>query len=612
MKMNKIFTSPWREYIAIILLLIALGFSFITKDGETLLFLVAFIGTLPTLWQALRDIGKFSITIDVFNAVAIIIALALAEIKSAAFIALMLAFARLLDWYTETRTHDAVEELLKLKPATALLEDGSELKEVPTESVRVGDVVVVKPGARVPIDGIIISGEASLNESSVTGESALISKTVGDTVLSLTLNEAGVIKVRATRVGKDSTSERMAELIRGAADRKSKPEKIADKFAKIFLPAVGLMGLATYLITHNAEMTAALFLVACADDIAVAIPLAMTAAFGGAAKRGIIIKGGTALDMLAKMQTLVFDKTGTLTYGELRVANVSLANGVDEKLFWEGVAAGEKFSEHPLSKAIFREAEKHVADIPDPADFTAHKGSGVWAKFHGGEIALGNESLFDELHVTLTPEVKKEVEKKRIAERATVIIVYINGSYAGLITIADTPRSEARESILRLKALGVKKVLMFTGDNITVAEAVAKELAIDEVRASMLPENKLTELEKLIKKGVVGMVGDGINDAPALSRADIAIAMGKGGAAVTVEAADVVILTDDLSRLPEAVSLARKTMSVIRADMVIWLATNLFGFFLVFTGVAGPVLAAFYNFLTDFFPLMNSARLFRR
>lgn len=609
--MNTFFISPRREYALACLVAIALALTFVFQKAGFILLFIALIGSLPTLWQALQDVRKLRITIDVFNAIAIIIAFAVNEVRSAAFIVLMLTFARLLDWYTTTKTHDAVEELLKLKPATALIEEGSGFKEVNTEFIKAGDIVVVKSGARVPIDGIVVSGVASLNESSMTGESALVPKKVGDSVLSLTLNESGVIKVRATRVGKDSTFERMAELMREGAKRKSSPEKIADTFARIFLPVVGVMGVLTYIVTHDPKMTAALFLVACADDMAVAIPLAMTAAFGGAAKRGIIVKGGTSLDVLSKIRTLVFDKTGTLTYGELRVTNVVIEAGINEKLFWKAVAAGEKFSEHPLGKAMFREALSHLEDAPDPDDFKVYKGSGVWAKMRGDEAALGDESLFEELGIVLPAIVRQAVAKKRNEQSATVVIVYMNRAYAGLISILDMPRTEAKESIEDLKKLGIQKILMFTGDNQNVAERVAKELAIDEVHASMLPEDKLARIEKLAQDGSVGMVGDGVNDAPALSRADIAIAMGKGGAAVSVEAADIVILTDNLSKLSEAIVLARKTMSVIRIDMIIWLLSNLLGFALVFTGIAGPALAAFYNFITDFFPLLNSARLFR-
>lgn len=608
--MRNLSAYPYREYLLVLLVLLALIFDFTGIYTGPFLLIVVSIGALPTFWRALKDIVQRDVTIDVFNTIALGIALALHELRSGAFIVLMLAFARLLDWYTETKSHNAVAELLKLKPVTAFLEKNGALREVNTESVKAGDILVVRNGARVPVDGVVVSGSASINESSVTGESALVEKRPGNVVLGLTFNESGTIKVRATRVGKDSTTERMAELIREASKRKSNPEKIANKFTKIFLPIVGALGALTYLITRDPQMTSAVFLVACADDMAVAIPLAMTAAFGRAAKRGIVVKGGTALETLGKVRTLVFDKTGTLTYGKLHVLTTALAPGIDPAFFWNMVGTAEKFSEHPLGKAIFRESVKTAQNAPDPDDFKSHKGSGVWAKSRGNEAALGDESLFEDIGIILPTEIRREVAAKRIEARATVVIVYLNRTYAGLISVADIPRSEAKESIERLQQLGVQKILMFTGDNREVAEHVATGLGIHEVRAGMLPDHKFSELEKLEREGVVGMVGDGVNDAPALSRVDLAIAMGSEGAAITVEAADIVILTDNLARLPEAVVLARRTMSVIRIDMAIWLASNLIGFALVFTGVAGPAIAAFYNFITDFFPLINSARLF--
>lgn len=608
---KKFLNPPLREYAIALTALLALAIGFFIPKYEPVLIVVSLIGALPVLWQALLALRKLSVTIDVFNAVAVIIAFLADEILSATFIVLMLAFARLLDWRTETKTKNAIEELLKLKPITTTVEKDGRLLDVNTEAVRVGDTVVVKTGARVPVDGIVISGTTLINESSVTGESMLIAKTIGDSVIGLTLNESEVIKIRAMRVGKDSTSERMVELMREATKRKSNPEKIADKFAKIFLPVVGLLGLGTYLLTGNIKMTAALFLVACADDMAVAIPLAMTAAFGAAAKRGIIVKGGTALDTLSKIKTLIFDKTGTLTYGKITVRNIILAPKLDENLFWKMAAIGEKFSEHPLAKAIFHEAVKKIKDVPDPDEFRVHKGSGVWAKFGKDEIAIGDESLFEEIGITLHDALKRDIEKKRTAERSTVLTVFINQQYAGLISVSDTPREEAKESIEQLRALGIQKIIMFTGDSVETAKDVAEKLSIKDIRSGMLPKDKLDELEKLEREGLLGMVGDGINDAPALSRADVSIAMGSGGTAVTVETADIVVLHDNLSKLPEAIILARKTMSVIRVDMIIWLISNLFGFALVFTGIAGPALASFYNFITDFFPLINSARLFK-
>jgi Cd2+/Zn2+-exporting ATPase len=602
--------APVREYLIISAASAVLALAFFFPGMQSLLLVVSAFGALPTLWSAAQSLVRFRVTIDVFNSFAIGVSFALVESTSAAFIVLMLAFARLLDWHTESRTTDAIRELLKLKPETAFRETGDEIQEIPTHAIGVGDILVAKQGSRIPVDGVVIFGDALVNEAPVTGESLPVQKSPGDIVLGGTLVESGMLKLRAERVGKDSTIERIAELMRQASASKSRPEKLADRFAELFLPFVTLFGAGVYLVTGDIVMTAAFFLVACADDMAVAIPLAVTAALGYAARRGIIIKGGERLETLSKVTILVLDKTGTLTYGALSVRQVNIAPGIRENEFWQLVGMAEKFSEHPAGKAVFREARARQDRIPDPDETHSYKGSGIMAKYRGREIAVGSEEFFRELDIPLEREMRAEV----IAEGekgATVLLVSFDRKFAGTITLADAPRPEAKESLAELERLGIARIIMFTGDNEVVARRVAEELGIRRYRAAMKPEDKMRELEILLKDGPVAMVGDGVNDAPALARADVGIAMGGGGTAVAVEAADVVILTDDLSRLPEVIELSRRTLSVVKGNIVIWALSNILGFALVLTGIAGPALAAFYNFATDFFPLLNSVRLFR-
>ncbi|MDP3934827.1 MAG: HAD-IC family P-type ATPase, partial [Candidatus Giovannonibacteria bacterium] len=336
-----------------------------------------------------------------------------------------------------------------------------------------------------------------------------------------------------------------------------------------------------------------------------------TAAIGRAAKRGVIIKGGEHLESLSQIKTLVLDKTGTLTYGTIAVSGFSLESGFNESEFWKSAAIAEKFSEHPIGRAIFYEAIKHFPSPPDPSDVRVVKGSGIIAKAGADEIVVGDEKILEDAGIILDRNLNEQIVAAAEKQK-TKAFVFVNKKLAGAIFLADTPRPEAKKSIAELKKIGVERVVMFTGDNAQVAKEISAELGISEFLASMSPEDKLRELEKLEKTGApVCMVGDGINDAPALSRADIGIAMGKAGTAVAVEAADVVILTDNLMRVPEMILLGRKTFSVIKTDIVIWLLSNIFGFTLVLTGVFGPALAAFYNFATDFFPLINSARLFK-
>ena len=602
--------SPHREYIVAAVLLLAIAEHYLIGQYPFFTLFAALLGSIVPLIETFAAIKKRTVTIEAFNFLALLVSYMTGEYLSAAFIALMLTFASYLDWKTASRASNAVEELLRLKPERAFREseDGT-ITEVNPDEVAVGETLVVRVGERVPVDGVIIYGSAFINESSLTGESMPIEKLVGDHVYSSTLSETGVIKIRATKVGSDSTIARMAELIKQAGERKSKGERLADRFATMFLPFVVLGGLATYLVTHNATMTAAFFLVVCADDIAVSIPLAVMASLGRAAKRGVIIKGGEWLDALANVKTLVCDKTGTLTYGEFSVEHTDLAPHIDEMKFWRLVGVAEKFSEHAIGRAVFKAASKRIPDITDPDEVKVEKGEGIWVRSKKDEVLLGNEKMLHERGLSLSPVVKARFTALCEKEGCTVLLVFINSVYAGMLAIGDMPRSEAKESIARLQALGVR-VVMMTGDNEATAIEIGGELGITDLRANMTPEVKLTALEELEKDGILAMVGDGVNDAPALARADVGIAMGKGGTAVAVEAADVVILTDDLARIPEMIVLARRTMSVVHTDMAIWFITNALGIALVFLGVMGPVAAAFYNFATDFLPLLNSARLF--
>lgn len=602
---------PTRDYLLIGLVVLAYLLPFLWPEAKAILPLAAFIAAVPTLWTAAKALARFKISIDVFNAFALGISFASGEVESAVFIVLMLACARILEQRTEARANRAIEELLKLKPQKATREADGRLEEIPVENVKAGDILVIRTGARVPVDGTVVFGTGSANEASVTGESLPVEKRIGDPVVSATLLESGLLKIKATKVGKDSTIERMAALMQEASKNKSRSEKMADRFAGFFLPLVGLLGLATYWWTRDLKMTAALFLVACADDMAVAIPLAVTASLGQAAKRGVIIKGGEWLLQLGRVKKLILDKTGTLTYGSLDVGEVRLEAGVTEADFWRKIAIAEKFSEHSVGRTIFRLAAKRTKDVPDPEKFQVVEGIGVKALSDGSEIILGNELILAEFGLELPEAAAAHILDKNSTDSHSHLLAFFDRRFAGSVLIADIPRPEAAESIKRLKALCVGRVTMLTGDNEQTASTIARTLGLDEHLSEMTPEQKLRHIEERGGDGVVAMVGDGINDAPALARVDVGIAMGGTGTAVTVEAADVVILTDDLRRLPEMVELGRRTESVIKGDVAIWIVSNLIGFALVLTGFAGPALAALYNFLTDFFPLVNSTRLFK-
>ncbi len=585
----------------------------LTPYAKFILWAAVVLGSFPTLSGSISGLLEKRINIDSFNIFAIAASFAYGDVRSSAFIVLMLSFARLLDSYTESRTRRTLEELLRLKPDKALLESQGGNKEVQADSVDLGQIVIVSEGARVPVDGQIIFGRALMNQSSVTGESLPVEKGIGEEVLQSTLNVSGLIKVKAIRVGKDSTIERMAALIKESAKNKSRPEKLADRFAAIYLPVVLLIGILTYVFTANLQMTAALFLVACADDMAVAIPLAVTAAIGRSARRGVVIKGGEWMESLSKIDTLVVDKTGTLTYGEFAINKVEIEPGVDEGEFWQNLAVVEKLSDHPIGRLMGREAAVRVGVQPDPEEFTVIKGAGAKVIYLGQPIFAGNDKLLEDESVKLTTEDRKRISSALQGAAGTCIAVFSATKLYGFITIGDRPKANARNAVSKLKKLGVSNITIFTGDNQQAAEAIGRELGIEDVRFAMSPQDKVRGLEDILTASrTLAMVGDGVNDAAALARADLGIAMGRNGAAVSVEAADVVIMNDDLATLPDMIAYSRRVMSVIRLDMILWVVTNIIGFGLVFTGVLGPALAAFYNFASDFVPLINSARLFRK
>jgi Cd2+/Zn2+-exporting ATPase len=608
---KKISAPPYRQCILIGALILALAhFYFVHGEIKIFLWIIALLGSVETAMGAIQSVLKKKIGIDTFNIFAVVIAFFAGEVTSAAFIVLMLAFADLLEWKTESRAGNAIKELLARRPRIATREiAGGEIEDIDATLVKKGDILIVKNGSAIPVDGVVVHGKAEVNESSVTGESRLVEKVIGDEVLSGTINEVGFLKIKAIRVGEDSTLLRMIKLVKEAAKNKSRSERLADRFAGMFLPVVILLGILTYYFTRNIIMAGALFLIACADDMAVAIPMAVAAALGYAAKEGVVVKGGEWLDAISRVKVIILDKTGTLTYGFVAVKIAVFEPDVSEKRFWRAAGIAEKFSDHPIAKAVYREAVKKYGEIPDPEDYKLIEGRGVRARKDGEDILVGNMSMIYDHDIALSENARSAFDGA--GERGeTAFFVIANKKILGVVSVADVIRAEAKESMKKLRNLGIR-VIMLTGDNEAVAKETARALGITEYRSSLKPEDKLRELEKLLPMGPVCMVGDGINDAPALSRADVGVAMGGGGTAVSVEAADIVILNDDISKLPDMIDLGRRTGRVVNIDIVIWLLSNALGFFLVFTGIAGLAFAAFYNFATDFLPLGNSALFWR-
>ena len=528
--------------------------------------------------------------------------------------ALIVFFMRLADWLedmTTERSRRALEALVALQPPTArVLRDGIEV-EVPVEAVAAGELVVVRPGERIPVDGQVVEGEAPVDQSSITGESIPIERTVGDSVFASTVAQAGYLQVRATRVGADTTLARIVRLVEDAESRKAPVQKFADRFSAYYLPAVLLMGLGTYLVTGEVLRGVAVLVVACACAITLATPVVVLASVGNAARRGLLVKGGITLEQLARIDTLVVDKTGTLTHGEPRVTDVIALNGMSESDLLQTAATLESHSEHPLARAIVREAHTRGLKLFVAESFTSLTGRGVAGTVAGTAWAIGNRRLLAERAVSAGDEDEAAVRTLE-QEGKTTFFVSAGGSLVGLIAVADTVRAEVVPAFAELRSLGVRRVVLLTGDNERVAAAIARQVGIEDYRADLLPEDKIAAVRALQAGGaVVMMVGDGVNDGPALVQADVGVAMGAAGTDVALEAADVALMRDDWTMVPECIRLGRRAAGTIRQNLVFTAAYNVVGIALAFLGILPPVWAAAAQSIPDVAIMGNSARLLR-
>ncbi len=569
------------------------------------------IGGYPLVRKAVIDLKAKAITADVFMALGVAAAAIIGEFLSSAVIAFFMLIAEYLDKLTMDKARKALDELIKLKPKSAkIIKNGKEL-EVEIDSIVKGDVVIVRPGERIPVDGKIIEGSSFINQSAITGESMPVEKRIGDEVYTATINDAGLLKIKATHVGADTTLAKIIHLVEDAESAKAPVQRIADKFAAYFTPAILLIAGLTFLISGNITYAIAVIVVACPCTVAVATPLAIVAGTGKAARKGIIIKGGIYLEALAKIDTVVVDKTGTITIGEPRITDIKAFAKHNEHEILTMAAAVERYSEHPLSKAIIKKAEDEGIHIPEPQDFQIIPGQGVMARYNGISVLLGSRELLKGGKVTLTAEIEAYM-KAREEEGKTALLISHDSEVCGVIAVADVVRKESREAIEEIKNIGIKNIVMLTGDNWRTAKAIAEQVGIDNVEAELMPEDKVNKVQELITNGKkVAMVGDGINDAPALARADVGIAMGAAGTDVAIEAADVALMRDDWRQIPEAIKIGRMTFGVIKQNLAIGIIFNIVGVSLAATGVLTPMMAAVAHVLPDVLVFANSARVIR-
>ncbi len=520
------------------------------------------------------------------------------------------------------RTGEAIKKLVMLQPKTATVLRGKEIS-IPVEEIKVGDIVLIRPGERIPVDGEVVSGRSSVDESLVTGESLPVEKGEGDKVISATINKSGALRFKATRVGKDTTLAQIIRLVEEAQASKAPIQRIADSVVNYFVPAVLAIALVSFAVWYWLASSSFLFamtifvsvlVVACPCALGIATPTAVMVGLGKGAEHGILIKNGGALERARKMTTIVFDKTRTLTVGEPRVTDIITQRNKEKILRLAAIA--EKNSEHPLANAIVGEAKKKLKKIPDAKWFKALPGAGVVANYGGKEILLGNRKLMSTKRVS-TAHLDARIDELE-GEGKTTMILAVNKKAVGLIAVADVLRKHSIKTVNELKKSGVK-VAMLTGDNERVAKAIAKKAGIDQVIADVLPKDKVDEIKKLQRKGeVVGMVGDGINDAPALTQADVGIAIG-AGTDVAMEAGEVVLIKNNLTDIACFMELSKKTMNKIKQNLFFAFLYNVVaipvaaGVLYPFLGIVivSPMIAAIAMVLSDVTVVGNSLLLKR-
>ncbi|OGO14294.1 MAG: copper-translocating P-type ATPase [Chloroflexi bacterium RBG_13_68_17] len=572
--------------------------------------LAVLLGGFPIFVNVLRALLRRQVTAHALMTLGVIGALVAGETIAAVVIVFFMRVADHLEGVTTERSRQAIRLLMDLAPPVAHVFTESGEEDRPAADLRPGQQVVIRPGERCPADGMVEAGQAAVDQSPITGESMPVDRGPGQEVFAGTIVHGGALRVRVTRVGADSTLGRIVRLVEEAEANKAPVQRLADRFTAWYIPVVASAAVLTYAIGRDPRAAIAVLLVACACVVALATPTAVIAAVGRAARAGILIKGGRYLELLARVDTLVMDKTGTLTLGRPSVTDVCAFDGRPPSDVLALAAAAERHSEHPIAAAVRRAAgPAPAADEGNPSAFEALPGLGVRATWQGQDLLVGSRRLLAERGLP-QPDPGGQISAWEAAGK-TVFFVASNGRTVGALAVADTLREEVRQALDELRSLGIQRMLLLTGDNERTARGLAETLGI-EFKADLLPADKIAAVRELQEQGrTVLMLGDGVNDAPALAQADVGVAMGVAGTDAALEAADVALMRDDWRAVPEAVRLGRRTFRVIQQNLALGLVYNLLGIGLAAFGVLPPVAAAAGQSIPDLFVMANSARLLR-
>lgn len=613
---NMIETKKYKsDLIRIALMAIALILSWleiykVIAQFNFIALIATLIGGYPMYKEAFEAVRKRKMTMELSMSIAVIATLLIENFFTGLVITFFVLIAELLEDLTVHRGRKVIEKLVQLLPAKITVRRDDVELEIDLNNVGLDDIVIVKPGSRLPVDGIVIKGNSYVDQSSITGESLPIEKMEGFNVYAGTINQTGVLEVKPTKIGKDTTFGKIIEIIEKAEKSKAPIQKTADKLAARLVYFAFAGAIITFLFTRDIQSTISALIVAGACGVAAGTPLAILAGIGRTAKEGIIVKGGIYLEQLGKVDTIVLDKTGTLTLGIPKVVHISGFNGYKEEDILTAAATAEQHSEHPLANAILNKAREVGISTKVYQDVKYFPGKGIICSENGNKILIGNSSFLKENSVEINSDVIKYMEEKKESGETDVLVAN-NGLVLGAISIADVLRDEAMEAVAELKKFG-NKVILLTGDSLSIANKIGEKLKVDEVHGEMLPQQKLEKIQQLNKSGeIVAMVGDGVNDAPALIEANVGIAMGTS-TAVALESADIALANNNLSKIVEAIKISRQCLNVISFNFWGTVAIDAAGVALAFMGFLTPLLAALIHVVSELVFILNSARLFSK
>lgn len=564
------------------------------------------------IWRIIYNRGIAKISSALLICIAMFAALAIGELFAAGEVAFIMALGALLEDATTNRAKKGLKKLISLAPTQGRrIREGKE-EMIPAEEIRKGDVLRILPGETIPVDGKILTGETSVDQSIMTGESLPVDKAVGDEVFCGTINRFGAIDITATKVGEDRSLQKLIRMVEDAENRQAPMQRIADRVASWLVPVALLIAILAYVFTGNIVTGVTVLVVFCPCALVLATPTAIMAAIGQATKHGVIIKSGESLEKMGKVDTIAFDKTGTLTYGRLEVSDViSFDSSLTEKELLTITASAEAKSEHPLGKAIVAKAKGQGLPLTESEDFKMAAGKGISAKVSGRSLLCGNEKYLLEYGVTIDGQVHNIFEKLRAEGKASILVAE-NNVCIGVIALSDVLRPEAKDMVSRLTAMRTSTVLL-TGDNKKTANYFAKQVGISEVRAELLPEEKVQNVEALREAGrKVCMIGDGVNDAPALKTADVGVAMGSIGSDIAVEAADIALMSDDISKIPYLKRLSNATVKTIKFSITLSMCINFVAIVLSLLELLTPVTGALVHNAGSCFVVLIAALLYDR